>query len=216
MIFALLLAGVACDKSKPKTNANTPKNVTLPQSPGNPNAPPGAQPPNLLGSPTATVTVEEFADFQCPQCANVHNIMKNITSAYGSRIKFVFRHFPLTQIHKNALDAAHAAVAAGLQDKFWEMHNLLYENQKNWEDADDLHPIAAGYAGQLGLNVQQFVLDMDGAKVAAAVVADVRRGDSMGVNGTPTVFIDGQLIDFENLTTEILRKEIDKRLSVRR
>lgn len=161
------------------------------------------------------VTIEEFGDYQCPPCGLLHPEMKKLKGEFGTRIRFIFYHLPLTVIHKNAMDAAHAAVAAGLQGKFWEMHNMLYESQKLWEETDNLRPIVAGYAGQLGLDVPRFLSDMDSARVDSTVQADIRRADSMKVTGTPTLFVDGQEIKNEDLTTENLRKIIKQRLSVR-
>jgi protein-disulfide isomerase len=131
-------------------------------------------------------------------------------------VRFVFYHYPLTQIHKHALEAAHAAAAAGLQGRFLEMHNLLYESQNVWSEASDLRPIVVNFARQLGLDVERFTRDIDGARVDALVSADVRRANSMGVDATPTLFIDGQLIENENLTIENLRKEINQRLGLSR
>jgi protein-disulfide isomerase len=176
---------------------------------------------NPIASPTAVtprsvVTIEEFGDYQCPPCGALHPVVKNLKNEYGDRVRFVFYHYPLTQIHKHALEAAHAAAAAGLQGKFWEMHNLLYESQNAWSEADDLRPIVVNFARQSGLDVERFVRDMDGARVDAIVSADVRRASSMGVNATPTVFIDGQMIENEKLTVENLRKEINQRLGINR
>lgn len=113
----------------------------------------GAQPPNLLGSPNATVTVEEFADFQCGACASVHPRMKELTALYGSRIKFIFRHYPLAiPAHDKAYNAAVATEAAGLQgsNKFWEMQNLLFTNQQVWTSNPDYRRIWEEYAAKSG------------------------------------------------------------------
>ncbi len=174
-----------------------------------------------IASPTAVtsksvVTIEEFGDYQCPPCGALHPTVKNLKNEYGDRVRFVFYHYPLTQIHKHALEAAHAAAAAGLQGRFLEMHNLLYESQSAWSEASDLRPIVVNFARQLGLDVERFVRDMDGARVDALVSADVRRANAMGVNATPTLFIDGQLIKNEDLTAENLRKEINQRLGLSR
>ena len=161
------------------------------------------------------VTLEEFGDYQCPPCGIVHPMVKKVKSEFGSSVRLIFYHYPLTQVHKNALDAAHAAVAAGLQGRFWEMHDMLYESQKEWAEAPDLRPYAVGFAGKLGLDVARFAREIDSPQVDATVQADVQRAASRGVNATPTLFIDGQLFDNDKMTVENLRKEIAQKLGVR-
>jgi len=181
--------------------------------------------PAPAGSPAATtdvattkgvVTIEEFGDYQCPPCGSLHPILKTLKSEYGNRIKFIFYHFPLTQIHKHALEASYAAAAAGLQGKFWEMHNLLYENQSVWSEVGDFRPVAINFARQLGLDTARFMKDMDGLKVMALISADEQRANALGVNSTPTVFIDGRIVPNDNLTLEKLREEINRRLGAGR
>jgi protein-disulfide isomerase len=160
------------------------------------------------------VTIEEFGDYQCPPCGGLHPILKTLKSEYGDRIRLVFRHFPLTSIHKHALEASYAAAAADVQGKFWEMHNLLYENQAAWSDVGDFRPVAINYARQLGLDVQRFMQDMDGLNVVNRVASDEQRANGLNVNSTPTVFVDGRLVANNDLTLEGLRKEINQRLPV--
>lgn len=213
MVFALFVVGFGCDK-KTTTGNKTPtvnKTPTAAQT-QNPNAPPGAQPPNMLGSPTASVTVEEFADFQCPTCANIHTVMKNVQAAYGSRIKFVYRHFPLTQIHKNAYDASVAAEAAGQQGKFWDMQNLLFTNQQAWSSASDARAIFVSYAEKLSLDVEKFKTDMAGLETKERVNRDMERGRGLQVSSTPTVYVNGMSVPFEQMTLEGLRQIIDAEL----
>jgi protein-disulfide isomerase len=136
-----------------------------------------------------------------------------LKSEYGARIQIVFRHFPL-QIHNHALEAAYAAAAAGLQGKFWEMHNLLYENQSLWSNVGDFRPILINFARQIGLDIPRFTRDIDGIEVMSLVRDDTRRGGAARVDSTPTVFINGQLIPHGNHTIEGLRKEINQRLPV--
>jgi protein-disulfide isomerase len=169
------------------------------------------------GAPAAKgiVTVEEFGDYQCPPCGMVHPMLKKLKSEFGPRVRFIFYHLPLTQVHKNALDAAHAAVAASLQGRFWEMHDLLYDNQKEWAEAPNLRPYAVGFASQLGLDVARFTRDMDSPQVDAKVQADIQSAASRGVNATPTIFIDGQMFDNDKMSLENLRKEVAQKLGVR-
>src|SRR5215204_2404226 len=128
---------------------NTPGNTSVANTGGTPAVikEMGASPPNSQGSPNASVTVEEFADFQCPMCGVKHPIMKEVTTAYGSRIRFIFRNYPLQiAAHDKAYDAAVAAEAAGAQGRFWEMQNLLFTNQKDWTSNPEYRKIWEGYA----------------------------------------------------------------------
>src|SRR5215467_1043041 len=104
-----------------------------PQPPATP-APAGGSvaTPNRVASKGGVVTIDEYGDYQCPPCGSLHPILKTLKSEYGGRIQLNFHHFPLTQIHNHALEASYAAAAAGLQGKFWEMHDLLYQNQSVW------------------------------------------------------------------------------------
>ncbi len=172
----------------------------------------GANPPNMLGSPTAVVTVEEFADYQCPTCGTQHPKMKELTGSYGNKIKFIYRSFPLAQIHKNALDSAIAAEAAGFQGKFWAMQDLLFENRQEWENSDEARKIFEGYAQKLGLNVEKFQNDMLGLPAKQRVDEDLKRGRSVGVGGTPTVFINGKQLAPEQLDIASMRQLVDAEL----
>ncbi len=161
------------------------------------------------------VVLEEFGDYQCPPCGALHPDLKKLKSQYAGKIKFVFHQFPLTRIHQHAAIAAFAAVAAGQQGKFWEMHNLLYESQEVWKETDNFAPILVNFARQLGLNLEQFEKDINDPKVKSIVLNDVQRGEARGVTGTPTLFLNGQLIDSEKLTMDYLRQEIDKLLKAK-
>ncbi len=176
------------------------------------NAPAGAQPANMLGSPNATVTVEEFADYQCPTCAVVHPKMQEITKIYGNRIKFVYRSFPLTQIHQNAYAAAVAAEAASLQSKFWEMQNQLFYNQKEWSNSAEAPKLFEGYAQKIGLDVGKYQNDVLGLGAKARVDADLMRGRKIGVSGTPAIYINGTPLAFEKFDVESMRQVIDSEL----
>jgi protein-disulfide isomerase len=174
--------------------------------------------PTPAGGSVATskglVTIDEYGDYQCPPCGALHPIIKTLKGEYGDRIQFAFHHFPLTQLHSHALEASYAAAAAGLQGKFWEMHNLLYEKQSEWSEVGDFRPTALDFARKIGLDLPRFTRDIDGLQVVTVVSEDMQRGALLGVNGTPTVFINGQLIHSDNFSTEGLRKEINRRLSV--
>lgn len=176
------------------------------------NAPPGAQPPNMLGSPSATVTIEEFADFQCPTCAAVHGKMKEINAIYGSRVKFIYRNFPLTQIHKNAYDASVAAESAGMQGKYWDMQNQLFTNQAAWSNSSEARKVFAGYAQKIGLDVNKFETDMLGLAAKSRVDLDIARGRALNITGTPSIYINGRPLDFKQFDTAPMRQVIDAEL----
>jgi protein-disulfide isomerase len=169
--------------------------------------------PHVRGDENAPVTLEEFGDFQCPSCRLLYLEMKNIKAEYGpSRLRIVFRQFPLATMHEHALEAAHAAEAAGLQNRFWEMHDLLYDNQQTWSTASEVRPVFLSYARQLGLDTERFARDMDSTEVSKRVLNDEARGESLHVVGTPTVFINGREIPPQEMTKEGLRSAIDRAL----
>jgi protein-disulfide isomerase len=213
IVLGLLAFLVGCPGTSNKTNttaANATKTATTPGIPAN--APAGATPPNLLGSPSALVTVEEFADFQCGACASVHTTMKNVQAAYGSRIKFIYRNFPLTQVHKNSYDAAVAAEAAAQQGKFWDMQNQLFSNQAAWSNSTNAREIFEGYAKNIGLDVEKFKTDMLGMATKSRVDADIQRGRALNITSTPTVYINNVSVPFEQLNIDSLKQLIDAQL----
>lgn len=152
----------------------------------------GATPPHVRGDSNAPVILEEFGDFQCPVCARFYRDLKQVESEYGSKLCVIFREYPIQQIHPHALEAARAAEAAGIQNRFWEMHDLLYENQDTWVKESDTRPSFIGYAKSLGLDVQRFNNDLDGNIAAGRSLDDQRRARELGVTGTPTIFINGR------------------------
>lgn len=170
----------------------------------------GLAKPNVKVS--SPVILEEYGDYQCPPCGVLYPELKQIEHEYGDQLRVVFHHFPLTRIHKNALIAAHAAEAARNQNKFWEMHDRLYRNQKEWVDQDDPRPTFISYARQLNLKVEQFTSDMDSNLVDQRISADVSRGNAAGVTGTPTVFIDTHMLRYEATNPDGLRRGINAML----
>jgi protein-disulfide isomerase len=161
---------------------------------------------------TGIATLEEFGDYQCPPCGELHPLLKVLKAEFGERLNVVFYHFPMVDIHNHALEAAHAANAAGLQGRFSEMHELLYANQPAWTDAPEFRAIAVSYARQLQLDVARFMQDLDGPRVRQLVAVDQQRGRERGVDGTPTVFLDGRPIDHDDLNLDRLRMLIGRRL----
>lgn len=160
-----------------------------------------APPAHVRGAANAPVKFEEFADFQCPTCGAMHAVVKQLVEKYPTQVSVAFRNFPLRGLHKHASEAARAAEAAGMQNKFWEMHDKLYENQKEWSEPDDARTIFIGYAKSLGLDVQKFTEDMDSSVVAMRIIADERRGATLGITATPTFFVNGRELRFEQSNT---------------
>ena len=173
---------------------------------------PGAEPAHVAGPANAPVRLEEFGDFECPPCGIFHPILKQMQEEFGDKLQVTFREFPLVPTHQHALAAASAAEAAGLQGKFWEMHHLLYDHQNEWKKEFNVRPIFEGYAKQIGLDIERYKTDMNGDLVAQRIFADGKRGHSLGVTGTPSVFINGREVPFENLPAEKLRIVIQNEL----
>ena len=179
--------------------------TAAPQS--SPNAPTGFTRPNVKVS--SPVVLEEYGDYQCPPCGLLHPVLKNIEHEYGDQLRVVFRHFPLTKIHKNAMMAAQAAEAARNQGKFVEMHDKLYRTQNAWKDLPDARPTFIGYAKELGLNVDRLTREMDSPEVQQRITSDMKKGSAAGVTGTPTVFIEGNMLRFEATTADGMRQGIN-------
>ena len=184
--------------------------LATPTNPGEP----GAEPAHALGDPKAPVTLEEFGDFECPPCGILHPILKSLESEYGpAKVRIIFREFPLVPSHVHALAAARAAEAAGLQGKFWEMHDMIYEHQKDWHEAFDVRPIFEGYAKTIGLDVGQFTRDNTSEIVERRIFLDGKRAHSLGVQATPTVFLNGKEVPFQSLAPERLKELINAELA---
>jgi protein-disulfide isomerase len=151
----------------------------------------GGEPLHVRGQPGAPVTLEEFGDFQCPSCATTAGVIGKLEQEYGPRLRVVWRNFPLA-MHAYALEAALAAEAAGLQGRFWEMHDLLYKNQAVWSKGSNVRAFFNMYARSLGLDVERFAKDSASEGVKARVISDGEHGVLRGVKNTPTLFINGR------------------------
>lgn len=147
------------------------------------------------GNPEAKVTLLEYGDFQCPACGSYYPIVKEVKAKYGDQLKFQFRHFPIVGIHPNAMAAHRAAEAADKQGKFWEMHDVLYEQQSAWVNNTNVAAIFEAYATQLGLNIDQYKQDLTAVATKDAIDADIQAGKDADVSGTPSFFINGEPID---------------------
>ena len=166
---------------------------------------------HVRGNPDAAVTLEEFGDFQCPPCGQFASFADGLLQEYDSRLRIVFRNFPLPA-HEHARDAALAAEAAGFQGKFWEMHDTLYREQSAWSKAPNARELFESYASTLGLNMDQFKKDMDSDKARERVDSDHARGESLGINITPTLFINNRPLDPQEKNPEGVRAAISAAL----
>jgi len=170
-----------------------------------------AQSMHIRGNPNAPVTLEEFGDFQCPPCGSFATFSEQLLKEYDSRLRIVFRNFPLPA-HEHAREAAIAAEAAGIQGRFWEMYDVLYREQAFWSYAPNARQLFESYAGTIGLNIDQFRKDMDGEKARERVDSDHARGDSLGVKVTPTLFINNLPVDPQQKNPEGVRAAINAAL----
>lgn len=149
---------------------------------------------HYVGPVNAKVTVVEYADFQCPSCKAFEPIVTSVEAKYADRVKFVYRYFPLTQIHQNAMLSAIAAEAAGKQNKFWELKKVMFEKQEEWANSLDAEAKILGYAATLGIDVNKMKTDMATAEIKTRVERDMKEAVSIGLQGTPSFIINGQRI----------------------
>jgi protein-disulfide isomerase len=159
---------------------------------------------HVRGRPDAPVTLMEFGDFQCPPCANLADPINQLERDYRSRLRVVFRNFPLAS-HQHAREAALASEAASLQGRFWEMHHLLYREQSVWSKVPDVCVLFIAYAGMLGLNIDRFRKDMESEQAKARVRSDEQQGVAVGVTTTPTIFINNRQVTAAYLNPVALR-----------
>ena len=199
-VVILGLFGIYFLTSKNDTNKSSPASSTARLS------------NNVLGENKKNVVLVEYGDYQCPACAAYYPIIKQLFETYKSDIQFQFRNFPLQQIHQNARAAARAAEAAGKQNKFWEMHDLLYEQQSSWEQSSSANLIFEQYAKQLGLNVDTFKTDFASNEINEIINADFNEVTRLGVESTPTFFLQGKKLDNPPRDLEGWKKLIDEQI----
>jgi len=176
---------------------------------------------HVEGSTSSGVKLVEYGDYECPYCGQFYPVVKQVVDQYKDKIQFQFSNLPLSQIHKNAFAGARAAEAAALQNKFWEMHDKLYENQdpngaSGWvASSDPLNQYFTGYASSIGLNVTQFKQDFASTKVNDAINADIAAFKKTGLDeSTPTFFLDGKQIHPGYSATDF-QKAIDAELKAK-
>ena len=149
----------------------------------------------VKGKIEAKVVLIEYADFQCPACASYAEIVKRLNDNYGDRVAFVYRQFPLKQIHRNAEAAAYAAEAAGEQGKFWEMHDILYERQADWSDVGRAETMFTDYARTISLDVERWQAEMTSTEVREKVANSYTEAIRLGLQATPSFILNGKKIE---------------------
>lgn len=164
----------------------------------------GPIPDQVLGTRDQKVVLIEYGDFQCPACGSMYQPVKTITEKYKDQLTFIFRNYPLSNIHPNAMSAAAAAEAAGLQNKYWLMHDKLYETQTAWSNVpvEKITDVFAGIAGELGLNVDQFKKDMVSSNVNDKIARDRSTGQGFKIQSTPSFVLNGTLIPNNEATNQ--------------
>jgi protein-disulfide isomerase len=171
--------------------------------------PPANENDKQIGSLDFKITLVEYGDYQCQYCRLAHPMVKRLLAEKGDVIRFVFRNFPLQTIYAHAMSAALAAEAASQQNQFWEMHDLLFENQERFRE--ELFP---GLAKKLGLNLDRFQSDFSNESTLAKVNADFKSGLHSGVNGTPSFFIDKKKIELPEVSYDTLLRAVGQHLNV--
>ena len=159
-----------------------------------------------LGAPMAPVTIVEFSDFECPYCAAAAPLLKRVVREFDGQVRLVFMHYPLTEGHPHAMQAARASIAASKQGKFWELHDLLFENQSALNDED-----LERYAEELGLDMERFRADLRSEETQRLIETQKAMGREAGVRGTPTIFVNGRR--FNEPPTSLpayVREELDQ------
>lgn len=149
---------------------------------------------NIKGPEDARITIVEYSDFECPACAAYYPIVQKLLETFPDDVRFVYRHLPLKSIHPNAERAAQAAEAAGRQNKFFEMHDLLFEKQDEWSSAEDFDAVLLEYAKEIELDESQFATDIDSTEVAERVDGDVKAAYTLNLQSTPSFFVNGSKI----------------------
>lgn len=161
-------------------------------------------PDNVYGKKDSKVVLIEYGDYSCPGCASLEERMRPIMEEYEDRVAFVFRHFPLSTIHPNSRTAAAYAEAAGLQGKYWEMQDKLFKNQKAWMQlsANERDEKLKGYARELNLDLEQLDKDLTDERIASKIRFDMEVGKKEGVTGTPSLFLNGKMLNPEDFNDE--------------
>jgi protein-disulfide isomerase len=210
IVTAIVVAGIiAIYMSRQENAAEADKSAATPAGSG----PAATQPTGgrIRGDANAPVTLVEYGDYQCPTCGRYHPIVEELLHRYQGKLKLQYHHFPLIQIHPNAMPASLAAEAAADQGKFWEMHDMIFERQEEWSRTPNAEASFVQYAIQLGLDANKFQQSMRSPETRDRVLADVTKGNTV-VGGTPTFIINGEVLT-DLLSLEGMAEVIDRHLA---
>lgn len=169
----------------------------------------GAIPAWQIGNSNAKYQLEIFVDYECPACVSMNEKIKFLQKKYPNDISIIYRHYPLTQIHKNAMLAAQVTEVAGMYGKFWEMGDLILSKQRDWKSKSDAEKIFIGYAEELGIAPEIFRENLQNEEALKRVDSDIKRAKSLNISSIPSVFVNGELISFVQLSNleELFFKE---------
>ena len=199
VLIAAIFIGVAAFSSHSK-NSN-----------GNSSSSNGQPTKHIEGSGKSGVTLQEYGDYECPVCEAYYQPVKQVQAKYNDQIYFQFINLPLVQVHPNAFAGARAAEAAALQNKFWQMHDALYDNQTTWANSKNPSTFFSQYAQALGLDMNKFNKDYASSQVNDSINADVAAFQKTGQDeGTPTFFLDGKYIPNTELVDQSGLPSVDK------
>lgn len=167
---------------------------------------------NVYGKMDSPVQLTEYVDFQCEACYAFYPNVKAVKEIYKDKVKFQIKYFPIASSHANALAAAAAAEAAAKQDKFFEMHDILFERQKEWQNRKDRQVAFEGYAKEIGLDMEQYKKDFVSKETTATIQADLEEVQKLGGNGTPTFALNGKKIESPRNSVGEISKLLDEAL----
>lgn len=159
---------------------------------------------HVKGNLESELTLIEYSDFQCPACKNAAPQIQSLVDQHGESFQLEYRHFPLRSIHPNAQIGAQAAEAAGMQGKFWEMHDMLFDKQSEWSESFNPKRFFAEYATELGISPERLLYDLESDTVKSIVNAQFDEASELGLPGTPSFVLNGEQIDINTFVTEYL------------
>ena len=209
IIFIVVIVGILASLIAFSDNSKIDINKVDVNAIQKPNSQNGNIGDHVIGNVGSKVILIEYGDFQCPPCANAYPVVKSITELYKDQMQFVFRNFPITEVHPNAKAAAGTAEAAGLQDKYWQMHDKIYETQTDWSELsiNDRGKFFENLAKEIGLDINKFNTDLSSKSVSEKINYDTALGKKAGVDATPTFYLNGKKLTSADYGSEAKFKD---------